>query len=69
MFNNGCEHFKRVSDGISGRRYTDSKTLESLDVLKQRLENLKSRSSAFAGVELSEHARQLERENSQVLTV
>lgn len=69
MFNNGCEHRERVSDGISGRRYADSRTLESLNVLKQRLDNLKSRSSAFDGVELSEHARRLETEHSQVMTV
>lgn len=69
MFNNGCEHLERVSQGISGRRYADSRTLESLNVLKQRLSDLKSRSSAFDGVELSGHARKLEAEHSQVMTV
>jgi len=69
MFNKGCEHLQRVSEAISGRRYADSRTLESLNVLKQRLEHLKSRSSAFDGVQLSEHARQLKAEHSQLITV
>jgi hypothetical protein len=64
-----CEHVKMVSESLSGNRYADSETLASLGVLKQRLKNLKAVSSVFEGVELSEYAKQLESENSQVLAV
>ena len=53
------KHCQIVGQSLSGARGVDEQTFESLAVLAEKLDYLKSKSDAFAGVQFSEHAAAL----------
>jgi hypothetical protein len=52
-------HCRIVSDSLKGKRAVDTHTFESLEVLKDRLERLKSSDSSFEQVRFSPHINKL----------
>ena len=58
MIDHGCE-IMEVSSCISGKKTVDEAVLSSVAILSDRLERLKSISSLFAGVSLSQDVEAL----------
>ncbi len=56
---NERDHFKVVSESLSGQRAIDEDTLSSVAVLAERLERLKRTSSMFDGITFSPQAEEL----------
>jgi hypothetical protein len=54
------DHFQVVAESLTGQRGVDDHTFDSLDVLSERLEHLKSIDEAFAGVEFSPDIERLQ---------
>lgn len=53
------DHCRVVNDSLTGIRPVDTKALESLEVLKERLGHLQKMDGRFAGISLSPMAEQL----------
>jgi hypothetical protein len=53
------DHCHIVSDSLTGVRPVDSKALESLEMLKDRLEHVHKMDDRFAGISLSPMAEQM----------
>jgi len=53
------DEIRVVQESLRGRRPVDEATLASVDVLGERLEQLKRASGLFAGVMFSEHVKHL----------
>ena len=54
------DHYGVVAGSLAGDREVDEQTFASLAVLGERLEVLKGRNDAFAGVEFSSAVEELE---------
>jgi len=54
-----CDHFKVVTDSLSGTRPIDEETFSSVAVLAQRLETLKRTGPLFDDVTFSQEAEEL----------
>ena len=54
------DHFKVITDSLSGLQATNEETLSSVAVLAERLERLKKISSLFGGVTFSPQLEELE---------
>ena len=52
-------HYQIVAATLAGDRPIDERTHNSLAILTERLESIKSHGGLFAGVEFSPHARSL----------
>lgn len=52
-------HYRLVADSLAGEREVDEQTFASLAVLGERLEQLKGRNKAFAGVAFSDAVEEL----------
>ena len=59
-------HYRVVSGSLAGEREVDEQTFASLAVLSERLEDLKGRNEAFAGVEFSEAVEELQTSRAAV---
>ncbi len=55
-----------VAEGLAGRRAVDSRVLASAEVLRERLERLRSLGGPFADVEFSPQMAKLSRRRSAV---
>jgi len=53
------KHYQRVMDSLSGDRAIDEQTLSSIEILRDRLEQLKKADSIFAEVEFSSFVEQM----------
>jgi len=53
MIEADSNHYRIVARSLAGKRPVDEQTFASLAVLDERLEQLKARSEAFAGVKFS----------------
>jgi hypothetical protein len=53
------DHCQVVNDSLTGVRPADTKALESLAVLKDRLDHLQKMDSRFAGISFSPMAEQM----------
>ena len=53
------DHCRVVNDSLSGVRPVDTRALESLEVLKDRLIHLQKMDSRFAGISFSPMAAQM----------
>jgi hypothetical protein len=53
------DHCQVVNDSLAGVRPVDTKALESLEVLKDRLNHLQKLDSRFAGISFSPMADQM----------
>ncbi len=53
------DHCHVVNDSLTGVRPVDTKALESLEVLKDRLDHLQKLDSRFAGISFSPMAEQM----------
>ena len=59
MIETDSNHYRLVAGSLAGEREVDEQTFASLAVLSERLEQLKGRNEAFAGVEFSDAAKKL----------
>jgi len=62
-------HFEVVNKGLTGKGGDDEQTFASLAMLAERLERLKSLSSAFSNIEFSPEVMSLKGHESTVLIV
>ena len=53
------DHCHVVSDALAGIRPVDTKALESLEVLRDRLDHLQEMDNRFAGISFSPMAEQM----------
>ncbi len=59
MIGTDWDHCHVVNDTLTGARPVDTKALESLEVLKDRLDHLQKMDSRFAGISFSPMAQQM----------
>lgn len=59
MSRRDINHYKIMSDSLKGKRDVDSQTFESLEVLRERLERLKTTGSSFRAVKFSPYVNKL----------
>lgn len=57
-------HCQIVTETLNGTRPNDQRSLQSLEILSQRLERLKKLDKSFVKIELSPHAKQLLKKNT-----
>ena len=60
MLENEGNHFKVITDSLSGGRPTDEETFSSIAVLAQRLDRLKKTNAIFDDVAFSEQVEELQ---------
>jgi len=54
-----CDHFKLITESLSGARSTDEEIFSSIAVLAERLERLKKTNTLFDEVGFSEQVEKL----------
>ncbi len=54
-----CDHFKVITESLSGARPTDEEIFSSIAVLAERLERLKKTNALFDEVSFSEQVEEL----------
>jgi len=59
MFATKCDHFKVITESLSGARPIDEETFSSVAVLAKRLERLKKTSKLFDDVGFSDKVEEL----------
>jgi len=66
MIGTDSNHFRIVTESLSGERQVDEQTFDSLAILDERLERLKGLGGAFSGIGFSEDAMKLLRRKNAV---
>jgi len=66
MIGTDSNHFRIVTESLSGERQVDEHTFDSLAILDERLERLKELGGAFSGIGFSEDAMKLLRRKNAV---
>jgi len=69
MFETQLNHYELLRKTLNGERPIDTKTLASIEILKDRLKHLKDSHSAFGEVSLSSEVRQLFRQRAKFAVV
>ena len=59
MIGTDSNHFRIVTETLTGKRKVDEQTFDSLTILEERLERLKKQNEAFSGVTFSPDAAKL----------
>ena len=59
MLETECNHFKLITDSLTGKRSTDEDTFSSIAVLAERLDRLRKTNALFSEVAFSEQVEDL----------